>query len=350
MTNGDDKVHLLPRSTPYTLGGETHEKAGGCGCGRRRCLVAGLSAQQAAKSGDAQTLPPAPKLATAHPSTRLGDRSRDARDRFLDSDPASRRRRCVSDFRRRAKQAGRAELRELPQREDEGGRARAGRLRRGDDRRASRRRREDDPQAARRHDAAARRAASRRGDHQGVRRRARSARWTRAAALNPNPGWRPFQRLNRAEYQRAVKDLLGIDVDVNAFLPPDTISNGFDNVADVQTFSPTLMEGYLRAASQISRLAVGDRNASDTSATYKIGRDRLADAPRRRRADGHARRHLGRAHLPGRRRLHVQGLAAQRAARRHLRPHHDGDDGHQGADRGVGQRRARRAARPQRRG
>src|SRR5438445_7328366 len=66
-----------------------------------------------------------------------------------------------------------------------------------------------------------------------------------AAALNPNPGWRPFQRLNRAEYQRGVKDLLGIDVDVTAFLPPDTISRGFDNVADVQIFSPTLMESYL---------------------------------------------------------------------------------------------------------
>jgi hypothetical protein len=93
-----------------------------------------------------------------------------------------------------------------------------------------------------------------------------------AAALNPNPGWRPFQRLNRAEYQRAVKDLLGIDVDVNAFLPPDTISKGFDNVADVQGFSPTLMESYLRAASSISRLAIGDRAASATSVTYKIGR------------------------------------------------------------------------------
>ena len=93
-----------------------------------------------------------------------------------------------------------------------------------------------------------------------------------AAALNPNPGWRPFQRLNRAEYQRAVRDLVGIDVDVTAFLPPDTISRGFDNVADVQNFSPTLMESYLRAASQISRLAVGDRNASPTSVTYKIGR------------------------------------------------------------------------------
>jgi len=93
-----------------------------------------------------------------------------------------------------------------------------------------------------------------------------------AAAANPNPGWRPFQRLNRAEYQRAVRDLLGIDVDVTAYLPPDTISKGFDNVADVQSFSPTLMESYLRAASQISRLAVGDRNASATSVTYKIGR------------------------------------------------------------------------------
>jgi hypothetical protein len=93
-----------------------------------------------------------------------------------------------------------------------------------------------------------------------------------AAAANPNPGWRPFQRLNRAEYARAVKDLLGIQVDVNSFLPPDTISSGFDNIADVQNFSPALMEGYLRAASQISRLAVGDRNASATSVTYKIGR------------------------------------------------------------------------------
>jgi hypothetical protein len=98
------------------------------------------------------------------------------------------------------------------------------------------------------------------------------AKMDAAAVINPNPGWRPFQRLNRAEYQKAVKDLLGIDVDVNAFLPPDTISKGFDNVADVQAFSPTLMESYLRAASSISRLAVGDRGASATSVTYKIGR------------------------------------------------------------------------------
>jgi Protein of unknown function (DUF1592)/Protein of unknown function (DUF1588)/Protein of unknown function (DUF1585)/Protein of unknown function (DUF1587)/Protein of unknown function (DUF1595)/Planctomycete cytochrome C len=97
-------------------------------------------------------------------------------------------------------------------------------------------------------------------------------RLDRAAALNPNPGRRPFQRMNRAEYARAIVSLLDLDVDVAQYLPPDTISHGFDNVADVQSLSPTLMEGYLRAASQISRLAIGDRNASATSTTYKIGR------------------------------------------------------------------------------
>src|SRR4029078_11148430 len=57
-----------------------------------------------------------------------------------------------------------------------------------------------------------------------------------------------------------------------AYLPPDTISHGFDNVADSQNFSPTLMDGYLRAASQIRRLAVGDRTASASSVTYNMPR------------------------------------------------------------------------------
>ena len=108
------------------------------------------------------------------------------------------------------------------------------------------------------------------------------SRMDKVAALNPNPGSRPFQRLNRAEYSNAVRDLLNLDVDVSSYLPPDTISHGFDNVADAQTFSPTLMDGYLRAASQISRLAVGDRNASASSVTYKIPRS----ASQMRRVDG----------------------------------------------------------------
>ena len=93
-----------------------------------------------------------------------------------------------------------------------------------------------------------------------------------AAALHPNPGRRTFQRLNRAEYARSIHDLLDIDVDVNAFLPPDTMSHGFDNISEVQSFSPTLMEGYLRAASKIASTAVGDKAASPTEVTVKVPR------------------------------------------------------------------------------
>ena len=97
-------------------------------------------------------------------------------------------------------------------------------------------------------------------------------RLDQAAALNPNPGYRPFQRLNRAEYARAITAMLGLDVDVSAFLPPDQISAGFDNVADAQGFSAALMEGYLRAANRISALAVGDPKAEPAATTYKVPR------------------------------------------------------------------------------
>jgi hypothetical protein len=96
------------------------------------------------------------------------------------------------------------------------------------------------------------------------------SRMDAAAAADPDPGWRPFQRLNRAEYAREIAHLLDLDVDVTAFLPADTISDGFDNVADVQTFSPTLMEGYLRAASRIAMLAIGDPDSAPTQATFKL--------------------------------------------------------------------------------
>jgi hypothetical protein len=173
------------------------------------------------------------------------------------------------------------------------------------------------------------------------------SRLDKAAALTPNPGWRPFQRLNRAEYARAVHDLLGIDVDVNSFLPPDTLSSGFDNIADVQTFSPTLMEGYLRAASQISRVAVGDRNASATSVTYKIGRTQsqmrhVEGAPMGTRG-GVSVVHL----FPADGEYVHPRVDAQRAARRHLRPLLDAHHGHHRTGGRVGGRRARRAARRQ---
>jgi len=91
-----------------------------------------------------------------------------------------------------------------------------------------------------------------------------------AAAARPTPGRRTFQILNRAEYTRTIRDMLDIEIDADAFLPTETISDNFDNIADVQMLSPTLMEGYLRAASEISRLAVGDPDAGPSETTYKV--------------------------------------------------------------------------------
>jgi len=101
---------------------------------------------------------------------------------------------------------------------------------------------------------------------------------------DPKPGRRVFQRLNRAEYKRSIEDLLALDLDVGALLPPDTISHSFDNIADVQGMSPTLMDSYLRAADQISRLAVGDPTAEPADVTYKVRRtanqrERVPGAP-----------------------------------------------------------------------
>src|SRR3954471_752760 len=89
-----------------------------------------------------------------------------------------------------------------------------------------------------------------------------------AAAVKPNPGVRTFQRLNRPEYSRAIRELLALDVDAGNWLPLDTKSANFDNIADAQALSPTLLEAYLNAAGAISRMAIGDRNAPAVDSTY----------------------------------------------------------------------------------
>jgi hypothetical protein len=94
----------------------------------------------------------------------------------------------------------------------------------------------------------------------------------KASAVSPNAGRPPLHRLNRTEYANAVRDLLGVDIDVSAMLPPDDSSHGFDNMADVLGVSPTLMEGYIRAAGRISREAVGDVTAPPLTQTYQIPR------------------------------------------------------------------------------
>jgi len=94
------------------------------------------------------------------------------------------------------------------------------------------------------------------------------ARMDEFAAANPNPGRRTFQRLNRPEYERAVRDLLALDVDAGKWLPLDQKSANFDNIADEQALSPTLLEAYLNAAGDISRMAVGDKQAARVDIVY----------------------------------------------------------------------------------
>ena len=79
----------------------------------------------------------------------------------------------------------------------------------------------------------------------------------RNALAHPNPGAPAVHRLNRAEYRNAVRDLLDLDLDHSANLPPDDSGYGFDNIGDVLTVSPLHMEKYLANARRIARLAIG---------------------------------------------------------------------------------------------
>src|SRR5262245_27916840 len=77
-----------------------------------------------------------------------------------------------------------------------------------------------------------------------------------------------LHRLNRTEYANAIRDLLSIDVDVSGLLPADGSSEGFDNVAEALSVSPSLIQGYVSAAMKISRLAVGDRTMAPSQVVY----------------------------------------------------------------------------------
>ena len=90
------------------------------------------------------------------------------------------------------------------------------------------------------------------------------------AAAKPNPGRPVLHRLNRTEYKNVIRDLLALDVNVQSLLPPDDMSQGYDNMSDVLTISPTLLDGYIRAAGKLSRLAVGDPGAAPAVETYVV--------------------------------------------------------------------------------
>ncbi|PYR34221.1 MAG: hypothetical protein DMF90_17935 [Acidobacteria bacterium] len=94
----------------------------------------------------------------------------------------------------------------------------------------------------------------------------------RAAADHPNPGRLTIHRLNRTEYVNAVRDLLALDINGRSFFPADDTGYGFDNIADVLSISPLLLERYLSAASKVSRLAVGDPTLAPSSEEYTVGK------------------------------------------------------------------------------
>jgi hypothetical protein len=100
----------------------------------------------------------------------------------------------------------------------------------------------------------------------------------RAAAKNPDPGrTEPLHRLNRAEYQNAVRDLLHLEADVAAMLPADDVSSGFDNIASALTISPTLMDRYLAASQKIARLALGTPTTVPNVEYFRLADDLRQD-------------------------------------------------------------------------
>jgi hypothetical protein len=102
----------------------------------------------------------------------------------------------------------------------------------------------------------------------------------RSAAAKPNPGRPAIHRLNRAEYANAIRDLLGIDsdaMDIPSNLPPDDSGYGFDNIGDVLSVSPMLLERYLSAARKITRLAMGDAAIRPDLESYDVNRFLVQD-------------------------------------------------------------------------
>jgi hypothetical protein len=99
----------------------------------------------------------------------------------------------------------------------------------------------------------------------------------RSAAANPNAGHPLLRRLNRVEYGNAIRDLLDLEVDPAALLPPDDAAYGFDNIGDVLGVSPVLLERYMDAAGTVGALAVGDPDVAPGSETFRIRQDASQD-------------------------------------------------------------------------
>jgi len=99
----------------------------------------------------------------------------------------------------------------------------------------------------------------------------------RAAMAKPNPGRATVHRLNRTEYGNAIRDLLALDIDPTPLLPADDESYGFDNIADVLKTSPSLLQRYMSASWNISRLAMGNSSITADTSTYRAKPDLSQD-------------------------------------------------------------------------
>ena len=98
-----------------------------------------------------------------------------------------------------------------------------------------------------------------------------------AAAARPNPGrTETLRRLNRTEYQNAVRDLLALDIDAASLLPADESGHGFDNVT-VGDLPPTLLDRYISAAQKVSRLAIGTTQTSLQADVIRLPADRTQE-------------------------------------------------------------------------
>jgi mono/diheme cytochrome c family protein len=93
------------------------------------------------------------------------------------------------------------------------------------------------------------------------------------AAAHPDPGHATVRRMNRTEYANAVRDLLALDVDFSSDMPADDTGYGFDNIADVLTVSPTLMDRYITVAGKIARMATGEGSRKVITTDYKVPKD-----------------------------------------------------------------------------
>ena len=102
-----------------------------------------------------------------------------------------------------------------------------------------------------------------------------------SAAAEPLPARIPLRRLNRREYSYAIRDLLGMNIDVGKLLPADDLKDGYDNNADALQVSPAFIDQYLNAARTIAHDAVGDRRPIPIMETYGNVADMIISLPPR---------------------------------------------------------------------